>query len=105
MELNLRSNCRYAIACPTSMGVRITPTDRMAVHNSDMFRMQATSATCYTRKYSSYLPQWDYIIEPFFKREYKSKELFFEVTDELKRDRAAFTKYANHILSVLMQNY
>ncbi len=44
MELNLRSNCRYAIACPTSMGVRITPEDRMAVHNSNHFYMQATSA-------------------------------------------------------------
>ena len=35
---------KYAIACITSMGVRITPPDRMAVHNSDMFRLQATSA-------------------------------------------------------------
>lgn len=44
MELNLRKNCRYAIACPTSMGVRITPENRMAVHNSNHFIMQATSA-------------------------------------------------------------
>ena len=44
MELNLRQNCRYAIACPTSMGVRITPDNRMAVHNSNHFYMQATSA-------------------------------------------------------------
>ena len=36
--------CRYAIACPTSMGVRITPPDRMAVQNSNTFYMQATSA-------------------------------------------------------------
>lgn len=35
---------KYALACVTSMGVRITPPDRMAVHNSDMFRLQATSA-------------------------------------------------------------
>lgn len=35
---------KYALACVTSMGVRITPLDRMAVHNSDMFRLQATSA-------------------------------------------------------------
>ena len=34
----------YAVACVTSMGVRITPPDRMAVHNSDLFRLQATSA-------------------------------------------------------------
>ena len=28
-----RSHYRYALACPTSMGVRITPENRMAVHN------------------------------------------------------------------------
>ena len=35
---------RYAIACPTSMGVRITPEDRQSVHTSHLFRMQSTSA-------------------------------------------------------------
>ncbi len=44
MELKLRENCKYAIACPTSMGVRITPDGRMAVHNSDHFYLHATSA-------------------------------------------------------------
>ena len=44
MELQIKTDCRYAIACPTSVGVRITPVDRMSVHNSDMFYMQATSA-------------------------------------------------------------
>ena len=44
MELNLRPNCRYAIACPTSMCVRVTPEDRMAVHNSKRFLLQCTSA-------------------------------------------------------------
>ena len=44
MELQIRENCRYALACLTSMGVRITPADRMAVHNSNQFYMQATSA-------------------------------------------------------------
>ncbi|MBQ8563652.1 MAG: sugar kinase, partial [Firmicutes bacterium] len=44
MELNLRESYRYAIACPTSMGVRITPENRMAVHNSNRFIMQSTSA-------------------------------------------------------------
>ena len=44
MEIQPRENCRYALACVTSMGVRITPEDRMAVHNSDRFYLQATSA-------------------------------------------------------------
>ena len=42
--MRIKENCRYAIACPTSMGVRITPADRMAVHNSTQFTMQSTSA-------------------------------------------------------------
>ena len=42
--MKLRNNCRYALACPTSMGVRITAEDRMAIHNSNCFYMQATSA-------------------------------------------------------------
>jgi 2-dehydro-3-deoxygluconokinase len=44
MPLTLRSETKYAIACPTSMGVRITPDNRMAVHNSNRFYLQATSA-------------------------------------------------------------
>lgn len=35
---------KYAIASPTSMGLRITPPDRMAVQNSNLFYLQATSA-------------------------------------------------------------
>ena len=42
--MKLRENYRYAAACPTSMGVRITPVDRMAVQNSTQFIMQCTSA-------------------------------------------------------------
>ena len=42
--MELRSNYKYAIACVSSMGVRITPENRMAVQNSNMFYMQATSA-------------------------------------------------------------
>jgi hypothetical protein len=65
------------------------------------YRVQATASTCYTRKYSRYLPQWDYVFEPFFKRDYRSRDLFFELTDELKKDREAFSLYANHVLQML----
>ncbi len=44
MKITVRSDVRYAIACPTSMGVRITPEDRMAVQNSNRYYLQATSA-------------------------------------------------------------
>lgn len=44
MIFNIKSNSKYSLACVTSMGVRITPEDRMAVHNSNRFILQATSA-------------------------------------------------------------
>lgn len=68
-------------------------------------RIQASASTCYTRKFSMYLPQWAVVLEPFFKRDYDSKELFFELTDEMKRDRAGFTKYAAHVLDMLAATY
>jgi len=87
------------------------PDEDLALHKSvatfvdNKHRTQATAATCYTRKYSSYLPQWEILFEPFFKRDYKSKELFFELTEEFKKDRDAFTLYAIHVLSVLSTTY
>ena len=44
MCITMRETYKYAIACPTSMGLQITPQDRMAVHNSNLFYLQATSA-------------------------------------------------------------
>lgn len=85
------------------------PEEDIAMHKSvasfvdRQHRIQATAANCYTRKDSSYLPQWDVLVEPFFKREYKSKELFFELTDEVKKNRKLFSAYASHILNKMVQ--
>lgn len=87
------------------------PDEDVALHKSVAafvdrdYRLQATAATCYTRKFSGYLPQWEVLFEPFFRRDYKSKELFFELTDEMKKDRAAFTAYAAHVLSMIATTY
>lgn len=40
----MREQYTYAIVSPTSMGLRITPQDRMAVQGSNLFYLQATSA-------------------------------------------------------------
>ncbi|MCH5250462.1 MAG: ribonuclease H-like domain-containing protein [Lachnospiraceae bacterium] len=85
------------------------PIEDLAMHKSvasfvdKNHREQANASNCYTRKYSSYLPQWDVLVEPFFKREYNSKDLFFELTDEIKKNRKLFSKYANHILNRMVQ--
>jgi len=87
------------------------PTEDVALHKSvatfvdKEHRIQASASNCYTRKFSMYLPQWEAVFTPFFKREYKSKELFFELTDELKKDRPAFTAYAKHVLEMMSTTY
>ncbi len=86
------------------------PTEDIAIHKSIAafvdreHRTQAKAQNCYTRKRSSYLPQWDILFQPFFKRDYKSPELFFEITDSFKKDRKAFQAYALHILSMLSES-
>lgn len=42
--MEFRKDCKYAIACPTSMGVRITPINGQSIESSDTYKMQATSA-------------------------------------------------------------
>ena len=44
MTFKLRDKCKYGVAAPTSMGVRITPANGAPVHTSSYYFMQATSA-------------------------------------------------------------
>lgn len=87
------------------------PAEDIALHKSvagfveKEYRLQATAANCYTRKMANYLPQFGLAFQPFFKRDYKSKELYFELTDELKKDREAFSVYAGHILAMIASTY
>lgn len=87
------------------------PMEDIALHKSvagfvdKEHRIPASAANCYTRKFSIYLPEWDVLFRPFFKRDYKSRELFFELTDDLKRNRQAFSDYASHVLSMMAATY
>lgn len=84
------------------------PTEDMAIHKSvavytdKEYREQAHAYNCYTRKFSSYLPQWDILFSPFFKRDYKDSALFFELTDEFKKQRESFNLYAHHVLQAMV---
>jgi 2-dehydro-3-deoxygluconokinase len=55
MAIKLKKDCKYSLLVPTSMGIRITPIDRQAVHSSSTFRMQVTSAETNVASVSSYL--------------------------------------------------
>lgn len=83
------------------------PTEDVAIHKSvaafvdKNYREQAKAHNCYTRKVSSYLPQWNAVFTPFFKRSYDDKAMFFELTDTFKTQREAFHLYAHHVLEMM----
>ena len=80
------------------------PAEDMAIHKyiatyvDPNRRIQAKPETCYTRKTSAYLPQWSLYRTPFFKRSFEDKSIFFEFSDEMKKDRAALSDYAAYVL-------
>lgn len=86
------------------------PAEDIAIHKSvatfvdKAHRIQATAANCYTRKQSLFLPQWNLLFTPFFKRDYKSKEIFFELTDDFKKSRSGFSMYAEHVIESMYQS-
>ncbi len=55
MTIELRDNCTYALLVPTSMGVRLTPTDRQPMHTAATLMMQATSAETNVASIPAYL--------------------------------------------------
>ncbi|MCR5033503.1 MAG: ribonuclease H-like domain-containing protein [Lachnospiraceae bacterium] len=83
------------------------PGEDMAMHKSvagyvdKERRVNATAATCYTRKYATFLPMWETLFTPFFKKEYSDKTYYFELTDSFKQDRDGFSAYASHILNIM----
>ncbi|MDD6715179.1 MAG: ribonuclease H-like domain-containing protein [Firmicutes bacterium] len=66
-------------------------------------REQAKAENCYTRKTSSFLPEWDAFRAPFFKKSYKDSGIFFEFTQEMKKDKDFFSAYATYIYRHIVQ--
>ena len=88
--MELKKNYKYAVACPTSMGLRITPVDRMAVHNSNMFYLQATSAESNVLNIASSLGKECLVLTrfvagspmaDFIKRQLRARNIRFEGLD------------------------
>jgi 2-dehydro-3-deoxygluconokinase len=53
--MELRTDAKYALIIPTSMGIRITPLNGQPVHSTELFRMDATSAESNVGSTASYL--------------------------------------------------
>ncbi len=83
------------------------PDEDVALHKSVAgfvdkdHRIPAKASNCYTKRVSTYIPEWEPIITPFFKEDYLSKDMYFELTDEIKKNRELFSGYATHILTYI----
>ena len=91
----LKSNSKYALLVPTSMGVRITPSNGQPVHSSDTFTMYATSAETNVASIASYLGLpvkvlttfvKDSPIAQFIKSNLKSRFMDYEGVDVAQED-------------------
>lgn len=82
------------------------PIEDMAIHKSvasfvdKEYRQKAKACNCYTRKTSKFLPQFDIIINPTFKKEYKDKGAYFELTEDFFNTVDKLQLYIEHIFSL-----
>jgi hypothetical protein len=80
------------------------PAEDQAIHKSVAsyvdrdFREPAHAANCYTRKKSAYLPQYQSVMQPEFRKEYKDKLSYFEVTQDFCSSDVMLRRYIDHIL-------
>lgn len=83
------------------------PLEDMAIHKSvgayvdKNHREKATCANCYTKKSGYFLPQYEPIFIPEFKKDYKDKKTYFELTRDFLESNEKITKYLKHFLSRL----
>ena len=65
-------------------------------------RKKATRETCYTKKEGSFLPQPSPLITPEFKRSWKEKDFFFEMTPGCLADPEKRNAYIKEILRAVL---
>ena len=65
-------------------------------------RKKATRETCYTKKEGSFLPQPSPLITPEFKRSWKEKDFFFEMTPNCLDDPEKRNAYIKEILRAVL---
>lgn len=66
-----------------------------------MHRKNATASTCYQRKYAIFLPQYEEVITPPFRENYRDKKSYFELTEAFVSSAKMQSDYAAHILKML----
>jgi Predicted exonuclease len=85
------------------------PSEDMAIHKSvasyvdKSHRVKATAATCYGKKYSYFIPLYGKELTPYFKKSYKDKQLYLELSEEFQTNKAQQHYYIKHALQYLLQ--
>lgn len=84
------------------------PQEDIAVHKSVAtfvdkgYRETAHAFNCYTRKTGEFLPQYETIMSPEFRKEYKDKVSYFEITDDFCTSDIMLRRYVEHILKLMI---
>lgn len=84
------------------------PEEDMAIHKSIAFyvdkhyRTRAKAANCYSKHTGCFIPQFEELLEPFFKIDYADRTTWLEATDEFCQDTEQLTRYARHLLRHLV---
>ena len=85
------------------------PLEDVAMHKSvasfvdKQYRERAKAANCYTRKTSTFLPQNDAVMKPFFLKSHKDKTSYFELSDDFLSSDIMLRRYIDHIFKLTLK--
>lgn len=83
------------------------PSEDTAVHKSvaayveKEHRKKASASTCYTRKYAIFVPQYEEIAKPLFRKNHKDRVSYFELTEDFSESELLLRRYVEHVLKIL----
>lgn len=84
------------------------PDEDIAIHKSVAsfvekgYRETAHAFNCYNRKSGEFLPQYEEIMNPIFRENYKDKISYFELTEDFCSSDVMLRRYVDHILNLFM---
>lgn len=84
------------------------PKEDIAIHKSvasyvdKEYKEKAHASNCYNRKNGEFLPQYENIMNPEFRKTYKDKVSYFEITDDFCTSDIMLRRYVDHILRLML---
>ena len=86
------------------------PAEDNAIHKSvasfvdSGYKEKCHAYNCYTRKNSLFLPQLESLMNPEFKKDYKDKITYFELTEDFSSSDIMLRRYVNHIFKYMLKS-